>query len=530
MATMHPKLKSFSLAVCLLAATPLLAAFTGTELYLPSVAALPGAPPSVWYTTVWVHNPNTTEAHVTFYLLERQTNLAPLTFADTVPPGDTQKYENAVQLMFNKQTAGAIRVTSDVKVVVGSRVYSQAGAVKDSVGQFFAGTPASFAIGNGQSTELLGVYGTQPSSDSSFRYNFGFVETTGSETCQVEVTAKDHDGTVLGTKSYPVHQWEQVQKGFKDEFAGLSTENARLTVKVTSGNGKVIAFGSSVANGSQDPATFEMSFRDDLLAENATGGALTGVTAGGGLTGGGTSGVVTLAVASAAITTSYLGDSAVTLDKLADSSVSKSKLAATGGISGQVLGLSAGALAWQADGLSLPFSKTASTSTGADLLYLKNSGTGRGLHVETSGDTALWAVASGSATGIDARSASGIGCSASSDTSIAISGTSNSHDGIQGYSKVNGRSGVYGANSAASGYGVFGRNTANGTWGYLAPRAGTGCSAGTPRTARGDIWAVLTPSTARHRPARPCTARTPPTPLPDTWAARMRCSARSTAT
>ena len=33
------------------------------------------------------------------------------------------------------------------------------GELKDSVGQFFAGTPASFAIGSGQSTELVGVYG-----------------------------------------------------------------------------------------------------------------------------------------------------------------------------------------------------------------------------------------------------------------------------------------------------------------------------------------------------------------------------------
>ena len=69
-----------------------------------------------------------------------------------------------------------------------------------------------------------------------------------------------------------MRQWEQLQKGFKDEFPALSTQNARLTVEVTSGTGKVIAFGSGVANGSQDPATFEMAFRDELLAENASGG------------------------------------------------------------------------------------------------------------------------------------------------------------------------------------------------------------------------------------------------------------------
>ena len=47
-------------------------------MFLPSVGAKPGSPPAVWYTTVWVHNPNATAANVTFYLLERQANLTPM--------------------------------------------------------------------------------------------------------------------------------------------------------------------------------------------------------------------------------------------------------------------------------------------------------------------------------------------------------------------------------------------------------------------------------------------------------------------
>ena len=77
-----------------------LASFTGTDVFLPSVGANPGTPPAVWYTTVWVHNPNATAANVTFYLLERQANPTPMTFTDTIQPGDTARYENAVQLMF----------------------------------------------------------------------------------------------------------------------------------------------------------------------------------------------------------------------------------------------------------------------------------------------------------------------------------------------------------------------------------------------------------------------------------------------
>jgi len=313
-------------------APPALAGFSGTDVFLPSVGAKPGVAPAVWYTSVWVHNPGATAANVTFYLLERQANLVPLTFTDTIQAGDTRKYDDAVQLMFNRQTFGAIRVTANVKVIAGSRIYSQSGALKDSVGQYFAGTPASFAIGLGQSTELVGAYGTVPSADSTFRYNFGFVETTGTGTCDVRVTVKDATGAAIGSKTYPnVRQWEQLQKNFSSEFPALSTQNARLTVEVTGGSGRVIAFGSGVANGSQDPSTFEMAFRDDLLAENATGGGgdITGVTAGTGLIGGGTSGNVTVNVGAGdgitvAADTVGIANNGVTSAKIASGQVVKS--------------------------------------------------------------------------------------------------------------------------------------------------------------------------------------------------------------
>ena len=48
-----------------------------------------------------------------------------------------------------------------------------------------------------------------------------------------------------------------------------------------SGSGKVIAYGSAIANGSQDPTTFEMDYPARVLAENAAA-QITGVTAGDG--------------------------------------------------------------------------------------------------------------------------------------------------------------------------------------------------------------------------------------------------------
>ncbi len=98
--------------VLLTLAAPCFAGFSGTDVFLPSVGARPGVPPAVWYTTVWVHNPNPTAANLTFYLLERQENLSPRSYTDTIPAGDTKRYDNAVKTFFGVEVFGAIRVTA----------------------------------------------------------------------------------------------------------------------------------------------------------------------------------------------------------------------------------------------------------------------------------------------------------------------------------------------------------------------------------------------------------------------------------
>jgi hypothetical protein len=317
-----------------LVTTPLLAGFAGTDLFVPMAGRQAGVFPSNWNTTIWIYNPGADPATARVYLLVRNTSNPSPPFVDVpVAAGATTKLDNVVESLFHQQVFGALRVTCGTqKLVVTSRTFSKGATAgdNDSVGQDFAGVPASFAIGNGESTQVLGVYQTEPTTDSDFRFNFGFVETTG-HSVGVTVTAFDETGQNLGSASMQVREFSQRQLAFKDYFPNLSTENVRLEVAVTSGTGKIIAYGSGIANASQDPTTFEMQYKDSLLGIASVQHDTT-------LSGDGTAGAP-LGVA----------DGSVTQAKLAVGAASGSgvQAQATGPVAGQVLGTNGTSLIWQ---------------------------------------------------------------------------------------------------------------------------------------------------------------------------------------
>jgi hypothetical protein len=322
----------FAALVAVLVAGPGLAGFSGTDLFLPMVGRQAGVYPSNWYTTVWIHNPGAEAGTARIYFLERNTsNPSPASVDVLVGPGDTEKIVNIVESLFQRQAYGALRVTCPTqKLVVTSRVFSKAAGEDetDSMGQDFAGVPASFAIGAGEKTQILGVHQAIPAADSEFRFNFGFVETTG-HAVNVRVSAYDDNGAFQGSKDFNVREFSQRQVAFKDHFPTVSTENTRLDVEVISGAGKVIAYGSGIANGSQDPTTFEMQYKDSLLGINnvqhdatlvgdGTAAAPLGIADGG---------VTAAKLAEGAVGAAQLPSQVVTSEKLADSAVTVHKLA-----------------------------------------------------------------------------------------------------------------------------------------------------------------------------------------------------------
>ncbi len=259
------------LAVGLGAAVPdgVEGSFAARELFVPGVGRTAGKAGSQWYSTLWITNASSKQdVDVEVRLLKvNQSNVAPATHTTTVQAGETVRFDNVVESLFGETaTSGTLHIVASGDVVVASRTFDQASGTPAgaSKGYFFAGIPASFALGLGESTLLQAV---SQGGGEDFRFNFGLVETTGNSVA-VRATLRSAAGVVLASKDYTLRPLEPRQFALSDLGAGAATANGVLEVAVTSGQGRVLVYGSLIANGSNDAAGLEMLYRSSELAAN----------------------------------------------------------------------------------------------------------------------------------------------------------------------------------------------------------------------------------------------------------------------
>lgn len=251
-----------AMLLAIVAASPCATASTGTELFLPAAGTGPGVPPSVWYTTIWIFNPNDVPAQVDLSFLRRNQANDPSAVMDsvTVNPGAVVQIDDAVSALFGVQEFGAIRAMSPVPVHVFSRIYSQAAGLdeSESSGQAFPALPAEHALATGEHADLIGLTNLD---GGDFRYNVGFVETTGSS-LWVQVELFTSGGGSWVSSSIQLLPFEQRQMTVDQLFNNVigDSDNFRLRVTGGPGDGRVLVFGSRVANGSQDATTFSMVY------------------------------------------------------------------------------------------------------------------------------------------------------------------------------------------------------------------------------------------------------------------------------
>lgn len=165
----------------------------------------------------------------------------------TIQPGQVKAIDNVLQAMNLTSAAGALLITtpSPANLSVTGRTYTQTPA--GTIGQFVPAVMPSQAVGVGDRTMQL----LQIEDSDQFKTTVGVVETSG-QPAEVEISVITPDA-----KAIPKVQVSLGAYGSQPiPLAGFklgNLYNARVTVKVISGPGRVTAFGSVVDQQTLDP-------------------------------------------------------------------------------------------------------------------------------------------------------------------------------------------------------------------------------------------------------------------------------------
>jgi hypothetical protein len=222
---------------------------SATRYVIPGVADINNGFAS-WRSDIRLFNPTSTAVTATLTYFPQPGNLgASGSKQVTINPGQVMAVDNALQQLYTlSNSGGSMLVTTPAssKLVVTARTYNQTS--NGTFGQFIpAVTPAgSVGLSDNRVLQLL-----QLESSDKMRTNLGFVETSGSPVT-IEVSALPPDSKVAAKTQIPLAANQFLQISLAN--FGLGTVyNARVTVKVLSGTGRVTAYGSAIDAATQDP-------------------------------------------------------------------------------------------------------------------------------------------------------------------------------------------------------------------------------------------------------------------------------------
>ena len=203
-----------------------------------------------WRSDVRLLNAGTTSttATVTFY---EQGNPTPRSITKNVNAGEMLVFDQALKSLFGLDisSGGAIVVTTpgNSKLVATARTYNQTSS--GTYGQFVPGVTATDGVGmNDRALQVL-----QAESSDRFRTNLGIVEITG-QPVSVQVSAY-----TPASKISVSSVWDLPANGFiqlNNILGQLNINNAydaRISLKVIGGNGKISGYASLIDNRTQDP-------------------------------------------------------------------------------------------------------------------------------------------------------------------------------------------------------------------------------------------------------------------------------------
>jgi hypothetical protein len=202
-----------------------------------------------WQTDVRLFNPSTSivKATLTFY---SQNGGAPQTKDIQLAPGQVQTLDATLRNVFGISNDGGalhIATTAPTPLVATARTYNQ--TANGTYGQFIPAVTANDAAALG--TRPLQILQIEES--DRYRTNVGFAEVTGNP-ATVEVTAIPSDSKVAASTQIQLTPNQYIQFPQLLKSMGLSNNyNARISVKVISGQGRVTAYASVIDMQTNDP-------------------------------------------------------------------------------------------------------------------------------------------------------------------------------------------------------------------------------------------------------------------------------------
>ena len=214
---------------------------------IPGVANLDTA--DRWRSDVRIFNGSPTPQTATLTLFPTGNPSASASSSVTIQPGEVKALDDVVHTTFNLTNAGgALHVTTAVSVplVVTARTYDE--TATGTLGQFVqAVTPADAVGSSDRALQLL-----QMEDSPRYRTNLGIAEVTG-KAVTAEVTVILPDSKVAPKVQIPLAAFEYRQFPILSSLGLGNTYNARISVKVIDGQGKITAYGSVIDQKTQDP-------------------------------------------------------------------------------------------------------------------------------------------------------------------------------------------------------------------------------------------------------------------------------------
>lgn len=197
-----------------------------------------------WRSDLRLYNASAAPASVTITFNPQADT--PRTATVSLAPAEVRVIPNAVQSLFSMQNAGgSVVVTSASNIVASARTYNQ--TATGGVAQFIPAVTNVTALG------IRPLQLVQLEESDRFRTNVGIAEVGGSPaTVEISAVTPELKVAVKTQVTLQANEFMQVNR-ILAKFGLPTTYNARVSLKVISGTGRIAGYASMIDNRTQSP-------------------------------------------------------------------------------------------------------------------------------------------------------------------------------------------------------------------------------------------------------------------------------------